>query len=224
LRVPRLVILGLVLLLCGCATIRHAPPPGLKPAHEITVFTDGFHSGLILDRSALPASFDPRDGDEISRYPEISLHFGEEKWTAGEDNSWLHALSLVIIPGAGVVQSDHTRSGLIDIPGLHLERLRRWTFPVNQAGLDHLRLTLRRDWMTGIVLPRAEGEASNLYRSPKSWSVFHNCHDFTLDLLASAGLDLHRRWLYLAGGLATDLDDASAELEAAGIRVIGIAP
>lgn len=219
LRLPMMLLVGLSL--AGCATLRTLPPRDLTPAHEVTVFTDGFHSGLVLDKQALPADFDPRSGDEPASYPQISLHFGEERWTAGLDNSTLHAVGLVFVPGAGVIESDHTRSGLLDIPGLRHERLRIWTFPVDQAGMDRLLADLRTEWMSGIVMPRPPGETSTLYPSPKDWSVFHNCHDFTIGLLRSAGLDLRGRWLYLAGGLATDLDDASAELEEAGIRVIG---
>lgn len=218
------VLAACLLLLAGCATLRSLPPKGLAPAHELTVFTDGFHSGLVLDKQTLPADFDPRSGDEPATYPHISLHFGEERWTAGLDNSAMHALGLVFIPGNGVIESDHTRSGLRDIPGLRLDSLRVWTFPVDQAGLDRLLADLRTEWMSGIVMPRPPGETSTLYPSPKSWSVFHNCHDFTVGLLRSAGLDMRGRWIYLAGGLATDLDDASAELEAAGIRVIGLGP
>ena len=215
-----LLLLALVLG-AGCGTVRRLPPPGLVPAYELTVFTDGFHSGLILDREALPPDFDPRHDDELAAYPQISLHFGEERWTAGEDNSMLHALSLVILPGQGVVQSDHTRPQLIDVPGLRSGHVRLWTFPVTQAGIERLRRVLRTQWMTGRVLVRPPGENSTLYLSPQSWSVFHSCHDFTIAMLAAAGLELQTRWLYLGGGLAADLDDASAELKAAGIRVIG---
>jgi hypothetical protein len=216
-----LLVLVAVLLGAGCGTMRRLPPPALTAAHELTVFTDGFHSGLILDRESMPPDFDPRHDDELASYPQISLHFGEERWTAGEDNSMFHALSLVFFPGIGVVQSDHTRSQLIDVPGLRPGHLRAWTFPVTQAGIDRLRQVLRTQWMTGRVLVRPPGENSTLYLSPQSWSVFHSCHDFTVAMLAAAGLELRTRWLYLGGGLAADLDDASRELEAAGIRVIG---
>ena len=205
----------------GCSTVRRLPPPGLVPAHELTVFTDGFHSGLILDREALPPDLDPRHDDEFASYPQISLHFGEERWTTGADASTRHALSLVFFPGRGVVQSDHTRAQLVDVPGLRPGHVRQWTFPVTQSGIVRLRRVLRTEWMTGRVLVRPPGENSTLYLSPKAWSVFHSCHDFTVAMLAAAGLELKTRWLYLGGGLAADLDDASAELEAAGIRVIG---
>ena len=209
------------MLLCGCSTLRSVPPPGLTKAHEITVFTDGFHSGLVLDKQSLPADIDPRSGDEPASYPQLSLHFGEELWTAGIDNSMRHAVGLVFVPGRGVVQSDHTRSGLMDVPGLRHPYLREWTFAVTQAGMVRLIAELKGQWMTGIVMPRMAGETSTLYLSPRSWSALYNCHDFTVDLLRAAGLDLRGRWVYLAGGLATDLDEASSELEAAGITVIG---
>ncbi len=220
----RLLLSLLALLAVGCSTVRHLPPPGLVKARDLTVFTDGFHSGMVLERGILPAGFDPRTDDTPATWPQQTLHFGEERWTAGEDNSLLHAVGLVFIPGAGVVQSDHTRPGLQDVPGLHLDHLRTWTFAVDQAGVDRLLRDLRHAWLTGEILERPPDEASNLYRSPHSWSVFHNCHDFTVALLRSAGLDLRGRPIYLAGGLARDLDDASAELAAAGIHVIGPAP
>ncbi len=212
------------LTLSGCSTLRTLPPADLVAAHKVTVFSDGFHTGLLLDKAALPADFDPHPVDEIAARPFITVHFGEERWTSGADNSWTHALGLVFIPGPGVVQSDHTRQDLGDVPGLEMDKLRVWVFPVNQAGNDRMVAQLQHEWMTGIVMTRREGEASSLYLSPQSWSVFNSCHDFTIDLLRAAGLDIRGRWLYLAGGMATDLDEAETELRAAGITVIGIEP
>lgn len=205
----------------GCATVRTMPPAGLHADHQLVVFTDGFHSGVVLDKAALPTALDPHTGDEPASWPQQTLHFGEEKWTAGYDNSMLHALGLVFFPGEGVVQSDHTRNGLVDVPGLELGKLRMWIFPVNQAGIDALVSDLQNNWMTGVVMPREPGTPSTLYPAAHSWSVYHNCHDFTLDMLRSAGLDLRGRWLYLAGGLTTDLDQATKEMARAGITVIG---
>ena len=221
---PSLLLAGCLLLLAGCATLRTLPPPDLQPAHRITVFNDGFHSGVMLDKAALPPGFDPRSGDLPAQWPMLTVHFGEQLWTDGEDTSILHALRLVVVPGRGVVQSDHTRADLQDVPGVEFAHLRTWTFAVNQEGIDRLVAVLQQRWLDGRIMERQEGEASNLYPSPLSWSVFHSCHDFTVAMLRAAGLDLRGRWLYLAGGLATDLDDASRELRVAGIRVIGVAP
>lgn len=212
------------LLLAGCSTLRTMPPKDLTPAHQIIVFSDGFHTGLMLDKASLPADFDPHPDDAIAARPFITVHFGEERWTSGADNSWAHAVGLVFIPGNGVVQSDHTRRDLSDVPGLEMEKLRTWVFKVNQAGNERMVARLQKEWMTGIVMTRREGEASSLYLSPQSWSVFNSCHDFTVDMLRAAGLDLRGRWLYLAGGVCTDLNDAETELRAAGITVIGVEP
>ena len=216
------LLLGVLLLGCGCASIvRTMPPKDLKAAHQLTVFTDGFHSGIVVDKSSLPEILDPQTGDEPASWPQQTLHFGEVKWTSGADNSMWHAIGLGIIPGEGVVQSDHTRNGLVDVPGLDFGKMRMWNFPVNQAGIDALVLDLKTNWMSGIVMPREPGTPSTLYPSSRRWSLYHNCHDFTIDMLRSAGLDLHTRWLYLAGGLTADLDEAQREMAKAGITVIG---
>jgi hypothetical protein len=215
-------LLCVLLLACGCSSVvRTMPPPGLTPAHQLTVFTDGFHSGVVLDKAALPVTLDPQGGDEPASWPQQTLHFGELKWTAGYDNSMWHALGLVIIPGEGVVQSDHTRPGLVDVPGLELGKLRMWNFPVNQEGMDAVVVNLKKNWFEGEIMPREIGTPSTLYPAQHTWSVYHNCHDFTLDLLRSAGLDLYPRWLYLAGGMTTDLDEAQSEMARAGVTVIG---
>ncbi len=221
----RFLLLGLIgLCLTGCATLRSLPPKDLTPAHQVTVFCDGFHTGLLLDKTSMPADFDPHNDDAIAARPFLTIHFGEEKWTSGADNSWTHALGLVFFPGEGVVQSDHTRTALEDVPGLDMDKIQTWVFKVNQAGNDRMIERLQHDWMTGIVMTRKAGESSSLYLSPQSWSVFNSCHDFTIDMLRAAGLDIRGRWLYLAGGMAKDLNAATHELEEAGITVIGPAP
>lgn len=221
-RLCALLIVGL--LLTSCSTLRSLPPKDLKAAHQLTVFTDGFHTGVLLDKASLPADFDPQSGDDIAERPYITIHFGEEKWTSGVDNSWTHALGLVFFPGSGVVQSDHTRTALEDVPGLEMDKIHTWVFPVNQAGNERMVERLQKKWMTGIVMTRREGEASSLYLSPESWSVFNSCHDFTIDMLRAAGLDMRGRWLYLADSMTKDLNNASIELKDAGITVIGIGP
>jgi hypothetical protein len=170
----------------------------------------------------LPADFDPRSGDAPAAFPYVTLHFGEELWTAGIDNSLLHALRLGIIPGRGVIQSDHTRAGLRDVPGLHLEHLRTWEFAVNQAGIDHLLRHLQTAWQGPGFLSREPDEVSTLYSSRRDWSLSHNCHDFTIDMVRSAGLDLRGRWIYIGGSVAQDMDAAEQELHQAGRTVIGI--
>lgn len=212
----------LVLLCCGCSSVvRHMPPKDLTAAHQLTVFTDGFHSGIVVDKASLPVTLDPQGGDEPASWPQQTLHFGEVKWTSGYDNSMWHAIGLAFVPGEGVVQSDHTRNGLVDVPGLELGKLRMWNFPINQAGIDAMVANLQQNWLAGTVMPREPGTPSTLYPALHTWSIYHNCHDFTFDMLRSAGLDLHTRWLYLAGGLTNDLDEAQREMARAGITVIG---
>lgn len=210
------------LLFTGCSTLRSVPPQGLQAAHQLTIFTDGFHTGVLLDKASLAADFDPLTGDDIAERPYVTIHFGEEKWTSGADNSWTHALGLVFFPGSGVVQSDHTRAALEDVPALDLDNIQTWVFSVNQAGNERMIERLQKKWMTGIVMTRREGESSSLYLSPESWSVFNSCHDFTIDMLRAAGLDMRGRWLYLADSMTKDLNNASIELKEAGITVIGI--
>lgn len=214
----------LAVLLAGCATVRTLPPPGLIATHRLTVFTDGFHSGILLDRQALPAGFDPRSGDEPASYPYLTLHFGEELWTSGVDDSLLHAVRLAFVPGRGVIQSDHTRAKLIDVPGLHLEHLRTWEFQVNQAGIDHLLHHLRGAWQAPGIYVRETDEVSTLYRSQRTWGLFHNCHDFTIDMVRAAGLDLRGRWLYIGGSVAQDMEAAERAMAEARRTVIGFAP
>jgi hypothetical protein len=212
------------LMLSSCGTLRQLPPAHLESSTSFVVFTDGFHSGVALPRSVLPPELDPPTAGASQQWPVRTFHFGEEKWTSGADNSMSHAIGLVFIPGPGVVQSDHTPKDLSEVPALDQQRLRTWRFRVSDAGLQRMLARLRERWMDGIMIPPPPDSASTLFPSPRSWSVFDSCHDFTVDLLRAAGLELRGRWLYLAGGLTTDLDDAQADLDAAGIEVIGPTP
>jgi len=189
----------------------------------VRVFCDGFHSGLVLPRSVVPADLDPSrlawDEPRTGR----SFHYGEQAWTSGEDMSRCHAARLAFVPGVGVIQTDVTPLDPVEIPGTDPERLRVWTFAISRTARDALFERLRHDWLAPGAHPilAGEGEPSHLIACRRDWSVWHNCHDFTVDLLRAAGLDLPGHTIATAGVLIDDLDLATEALNRHGITVIG---
>ncbi len=76
----RRVIVLSVLLLASCSRgLGHLPPAQLTATARVIVFSDGFHSGVILDRQPLPLSLNP-DVPGVANVRTLrSFHFGEER-------------------------------------------------------------------------------------------------------------------------------------------------
>jgi hypothetical protein len=217
------VVLLLLLALVGCARgPGHLPPTGAVEVVRLRVFTDGFHSGLVLPRVALPRTLDPVVEGWPQSFAGRSFHYGEEDWTSGENMSDLHAVRLAFIPGVGVIQTDATPLDPPEIPGTDRSRMRVWTFALSEAAYEALLARLQQEWLVAGSAPRLPfpGDPSHLITCPHDWSVWHNCHDFTADLLRTAGLDLPSHTIATAGVLAGDLDLAQAALDRAGVRVL----
>jgi hypothetical protein len=222
----RSLLLGAVLLLTlvGCARSPASLPAGDQEAYTtLRVFCDGFHSGLVLPRSAVPPELDPSRRAWGETRPGRSFHYGEQAWTSGEDMSRCHAARLAFIPGVGVIQSDVTPLAMPDIPGTEARSLRVWTFVISRRGCDALFERLRQEWLEPGAEPvlAGEGEPSHLIACRRKWSVWHNCHDFTVDILRAAGLEMPSHTIATAGVLIEDLDLAVRALDRRGILVIG---
>jgi len=189
---------------------------------RVRVFTDGFHSGLVLPRVSVPRDLDPAVEGWPQTFRGRSFHYGEAAWTSGENMSDFHAVRLAFVPGVGVIQTDATPLDLPDIPGTDRAHLRVWTFALDTASLEALLQRLRQEWLVPGAVPRLAfpGDPSHLIACPNDWSVWHNCHDFTADLLRAAGLDLPSHTIATAGVLASDLDLAQAALDRAGVQVL----
>jgi hypothetical protein len=122
-----------------------------------------------------------------------------------------------------VIQSDPTLPDLSGVPGLDRAKLRTWDLRLSQRAMDALVARLEHYWLAQpITAVEVDGIApTKVYAAARDWSAFDNCHDFTIDLLRAAGLDLRGRMIWLAGGFTVALDSATDQVQAAGIRVIG---
>lgn len=211
------------LLLAGCGGIlRSVPPQGLKGTRTILVFADHFHSGIVLPSAAVGPELDGRPARELEGRPWTALHFGEEVWMTDLSTGFWHAASLAVSPGPGMLEVDRLPSRDLTPLGVDAARLRWWSFPVDEAGWSGLLAAFEGRWVDrGRPQAPAPVAFARYLPSSRKWSLSNNCHDFTLDLLRGAGLDLRPRAIYDAGRLRKDLDRAQEELDAAGVVVIG---
>ncbi len=193
-----------LLLSVGCSGQRIAPK---YPTAVIVAFTDGFHSGVMVPRQFVPIDLLPPTYGEALRWPWVVLHFGERHWIRGEADSMWDAVRLSLATGDGGVQIDLTPSLIHACGGTRPEHVRVWVFPVTQRELTEL-LTRFRSWTTVGVQQELIGPTTGWWPSTRHWSLPNNCHDFTADLLAGAGIQLPRPPIMSAWGLADALDDA----------------
>lgn len=193
----------LLVLLGGCA--RSAPPAGLIAAPErlLIAFADGFHSGVLLARADAPPELLPPG----STAPWIVYHFGERRWISGEADGVCDALRLAVAPGEGGVQADAVPWWVHSRGGTRRDRVRVWAFPVSAQAMDGVRQRLRA-WIAADARPTRLRPGTAWWASVRAWSLRTNCHDFTVDILAGAGIAVARPPVMLAPPLRAALDEA----------------
>jgi len=179
-----------------------------EPSHPdalVLVFADDFHSGIMLAHGDLPAEMLPA---EVERRW-VAVHFGEQHWISGRASGTLAALRLAIAPGDGGVQIDNVDWWVHRCGGTKPDMVRIWAFPVSRRDLEGLQARLRTWVARGD--PVAIRPGSCWWPSTHDWSLRTNCHDFTTDLLAGAGILVDRPPIMMAEPLRAAVDRAWAE-------------
>lgn len=202
---PRALVLPLLLLLGACApgAGRAAAP---VPAGVLVVFADGFHSGVILARGDSPPELLPPGAAR----PWTAFHFGERGFITGAEAGAADAARLGLVGGPGGMQVDALGWWVHDRGGTDRARVRVWAFPATAAELDGVRARLR-GWVDPAAAAEPLAPGSAWLPSRRRWTLATNCHDFTADILAGAGIRLRGAPIRLAGGLRQALDEAWAE-------------
>jgi hypothetical protein len=219
-RSPAPLLLAIVLLLAaGCGqALRSLPPQGLTAHREIVVFSDGFHSGLLLPwPDPALAALDPATGDGPASLPWFEVGFGAAAWMLEAQPGCCTATGMVVCPVPGALAMRHHRDPA-PLPRSGAAT-RTWRLTVDADGWTALAAALRAD--RGPGEPRLPGNPALLCSSPRRWSVLANCHDWTVSRLRDAGLDLRDRTWRGNRDLVGDLDRAVVELAAAGRLVVG---
>lgn len=201
----RPVLLAMLVLLAGCAASARRQP---APETLVVAFADGFHSGVLIPREDLPLHLRPAG----PQAPWAVLHFGEQRWIAGEADSLGDALALAAMGGEGGVQLDLVDWWVHRRGGTDPAALRLWAFPVartDQAGL----LARLEDWIDPEQDPRPIRPGSSWRPSRRAWTLERNCHDFTIDLLRGAGIELGWRPVWQAWQVRAALDQAWASTQ-----------
>jgi len=195
---------ALCLILVGCAA-RPAPEPSSEAL--IVVFADSFHSGIVLERSQVDRRLLPP-----AQAPWVAVHFGERRWISGEADGLGDAMRLVVWPGEGGVQVDGIDWWIHDRGGTEPALERVWVFTVSQQQLDRLRARLD-SWIAIGATSHQIRPSTVWWPSSRAWSLRTNCHDFTVDLLAAAGIEVDQPPFMLAAPLRDALDRAWSALD-----------
>ena len=209
-------------LLAGCSALTRKPAPVSGPTHELTVFCDNFHSGLIVPAAEVDPAFSRVDGPAAT-WPLLTIHFGERRTMLDPTVGYGHFAVLVVVPSAALVQVDRHPAINTDTwryLGVDEAHVRLYRFTVDEAGWQAWQACLRSQWIGGEPIAKEPTDPTTYWPSRRDWSVTDNCHDFTLSFVRAAGLPLQQRWYYGARQMRLDLPRAQAELAAAGITVI----
>ncbi len=195
------------LVLAGCwpdARPRPMTTDETAPA-EILVFSDGFHSGLIVPEAICPVRFaDDPVPDRQADWVEIG--FSDYDWATWHTRSNTHILRLLVVPARGSIVVHYT-GGPHRAPGVLAPR-RIVRLPLTPVGVTVLRDYLAETMdVAGGVLKSSEFPNYWLVPSVCDYQLTWNCHDYTARALRRVGCpmrhDLFRTATSLEGELAT---------------------
>lgn len=212
-------------LLAGCAgRLERLPPPNLPESERILVFADGLHSGVVVAMSPALADLDPQPEGPPAALPYLEVGFAADEWIAASEPGSGTKLRMAFGTSGGVLDLCH-RAELARPPRSADIPLRTWIIPLSAEGRRRLD-TCIRSW--------GNREAPQMLRPParpttfrfanRRWSIFHNCHDFTVEVLRAAGLELEVLSIYDNDRLAKQMDEAVRQMAEGSITVVGPPP
>ena len=214
------VLLAAAVLAGGCgARAPHRPTRDPAPALVVTVFDDGFHSGLILPYADAPTALDAQRGEATAPLPFVEIGFGEARWMQDIDRGWVHAVRIALWPSDGMLM-------LVNLPERRRPDrdrtpTRYWQVPVTAAGGRALFARIERWIDRSKRYVRPPDDPLFFFAGSRNYTPFRDCHDFTIDLLRAARFPIERRWLATAGGFDRGMDSGMAALAEAGIAAVG---
>ncbi|MBA2480314.1 MAG: DUF2459 domain-containing protein [Planctomycetes bacterium] len=186
----------------------------------ITVFNDGFHSGFIVPYDGMPIELDRQRGSDRVAMDYVEISYGEASWLQDLDRSALHAMRLIAISGDGMFMM--VNHPLPACEGPEALRTRYWDLPVTAAGRDafYAALDVWLDRTRTYVRP--PDDPMFLYPSTHRYSVFANCHDFTIAGLKAMGFPWHGQGLIAtSGGMTAAIRAGVLRLRRKGAVAIG---
>jgi uncharacterized protein (TIGR02117 family) len=178
--------------LTACGSIPQTQPAADEgaAAHRIYVYSNGWHSSIVLPRHMLP----PGQVPEVEDFPEaafLEFGWGDRTYYPAPDPSFEMALVAAIAPSPAVMHV----AGLPRPPQEHYRDVEVLTLDLSTAALVRLvtRIDARFDRPEG---GRAEHLAQGLYRD--SWfypahgefHLFNTCNTWTARMVAATGVDV----------------------------------
>jgi hypothetical protein len=202
-----LALVAIAFALAACARPRAENPRPAEPAvMTITVFSDGFHSGFIVPYAGMPIELDRQRGSDRVPMDYVEISYGESAWLQDLDRTALHALRLAAISGDGMfLMVNHA---LPACDGPEALRTRYWDLPVTAAGRDAFFAALDRWIDRSRTYVRPPDDPTFLYYSTHRYTVYGNCHDFTIAGLKAMGFPWYGRGVVATSGR---INDAMAE-------------
>jgi hypothetical protein len=204
----------------GCGAPRvHRPHGACDPVLTITVFNDGFHSGIILPYAGMPIDLDRQRGQVPVPLPFVEIGFGESQWVQNLDRSFLHMVRLGMWPSQGMLllinHPQPRRDDRGEVPATYHE------IQLTGGGRDALYAEIAHWLDRAHVYVRPPTDPLFLYRSTRAYTPFRNCHDFTICLLRAARFPIKRGWLNTSSRLERGVVDGIRRMREAQVAAAG---
>jgi len=205
----RNLVLGLVFIVCGCATPDPElwPPTSGAPTKEIFVSLDTWHAMIGFQEGPTQDQGNPGQ-DPQAQSPSLQPTMFEE-WGYAERTWYLEGqqgisgvLRALFWPSEGVVEVagyDRLWANRTPQPPSDL-----FKFELSEEGFKRLRTHLRSTRASSN--PVEAFSKSRFYLATNSYHLFHHCHQYVARALYTAGLPISPLWAFSKASLSVQLE------------------
>jgi cbb3-type cytochrome oxidase subunit 3 len=167
---------------------------------SIYLLSDGFHSGIVIPN--YNNLFKTIYGYEYDSFGFVHYTFAEKSWYLDMDRTFLNAFPTLFIPTEGVIERTFIPKtfSLEDAKDFlnYAFSINVWSFKTSGENLIYTAEKIENDEIGEgekfYIYDRAGGFKYAFFPAEKKYTLFYNCHQFSLDMLKNCGLDSRGEW------------------------------
>lgn len=167
---------------------------------SVYLLSDGFHSGIIIPN--YNNCFNNYFGDEYGNYGFVHYTYAEKSWYLDMDRTFINAFPTLFTPTPGVIErtfipAEYTIKNAEQYLNYAFD-IDVWSFKTTGENLcNTIKIIEEHEIAEGDEFYKYTGYPGfkyDFFPALKKYTLFYNCHQFSLDMLSYCGLKSKGEW------------------------------